>query len=1369
MRKLSPELRGPASARSSQPLQVIVLMRADTPWQPYLKNSVPRKPVGEIQWVTGEIPGASLLKLAALDGVLSVTSVQTYRPMPAPGLEELRQSPVTTPQSLRDTARSGGKEALRSLLLEQKPGRLPRDGTPTEASASHDVLPDTVKARDIHGSSSAWAKGFTGSGVIAAVIDTGVDFAHPDLRGTQARVPSGPYAGWPFAYNTLSGLFYAFDPRISIGPDTFWDYATFTWYAHTLPVTGASCNGSTCTASLKIDFGVDAGWPWPSVVLPFTWRDTSKSHNYYYTVQPDFFLVVAGYYLGLGYAATAIAPPAVLLSDEHTPGAYDTVYVDVNFNQDFRDDKPMAKGDETAGADLYDAAGSRGTDGVWDISAGMLTWIADGINTPPGTSALYTGASIPAAGRLLSFVGDEQSHGTNVAGDIAAQGVITDPRGLGPVNGNFAGAGAVGGVGGPVLAGMAPDAKIAAFQNGFVLPFDAWWLAALGFDGIPNSGDEAQIISNSWGVSDAVEDGWEVLSRFAQYLNRYYAPNASFLVATGNGGPGYGTVTAPDGGTIIDVGASTSYGSLESFEPVLPSQFTWGDVQPWSNRGPGALGDIAPDIVAVGAWGTGANPLNIYLGNGQAAYDSFGGTSMATPVAAGNLALVYQAFKTSNGRWPTWEEARAIFFNGGRDLGYDVLAQGSGNVDANRATDIAAGTGYGYWVAPAQWTAGSYRGTEYPAFPSTVVAGGSTSKTFTVRNTYTSTFAVNVSEKVLGKAGEFSFTQSFGSSTPPPFTRPTWISDITPLIAAYDPDLVRAQVVLPYSVLDSNGNYLFDKNDRWRVLFYDWTDINGDGKLWNDTNGNGLVDAGEIQTGEYNRFTYGYPSGTYLEASVGRDSLSRKHSGVFLALQRRGSVSSDEQTAGPDAVSLQVRITLYRKTDWSWLTTSPSSLSVPARGEATFNATVSVPPNTRPGVYEGAIEVTHGPHKQLVPVVVHVAANSPTFSLGATSLSEPTGNQPYDNGHLLGGFDWSWRYEAGDWKLFYFDVQSGTAGPGKAMVVDTQWGTAPTDVDTWILGTTPATAPYTDTSFFGPQSLELVGGSNDAYIDAGRFRFDTATGGPREVVGAPIRDGLGLLALHNVLNAGSELAEPIVGKAYEVRTTPGQVELNTTSNTGGRRITFVSSADIGEGIVVKAYGLSQPLLRNVLSISQDDPANYCTASFQTSINLVNAGTMVISTTSSVNGLDIDLYVLRDDGDGVLECTTADQLLGASTTASAAERVAMRLPADGRYWILVHGWGVPGGTGTFDLTMDVKQGTDLAVVGAPAGPVSANTPLSFDVNFSRAFTTGTWSGVVMVGPSTAPGVLEVPYVVQYTTGAVGTYRLNLPVVSKESQR
>src|SRR5437763_699424 len=149
--------------------------------------------------------------------------------------------------------------------------------------------------------------------------------------------------------------------------------------------------------------------------------------------------------------------------------------------------------------------------------------------------------------------------------------------------------------------------------------------------------------------------------------------------APGNGGPGYGTVTTPGGSPAsITVGAATQYGETVTFEPITSTdRITWGDVQPWSNRGPSQLGQPKPDVVAVGAWGTGDVPINMVTPHdGTIAYDIWGGTSMATPVGAGITALVYQAYRARYGTWPTAETVRSLLKSSADDLNYDPFVQG---------------------------------------------------------------------------------------------------------------------------------------------------------------------------------------------------------------------------------------------------------------------------------------------------------------------------------------------------------------------------------------------------------------------------------------------------------------------------------------------------------------------------------------------------------------------------------------------------------------------------------------------------------------------------------------------------------------------
>jgi hypothetical protein len=1533
--RLSPDLRpaalaafdtrGDAATSAADTHLVFALIRPGTSVAKYMTRHVVSRQLGELQWVTGEVTSANLLKLASTEGVQSVTSTEAFQPLPAPGLEEMTTDlPVLNRRRVAELAAEGGKAAVLSEMQTAGADHArpaPQSGAARPDTAALPQAPADVKVVDIHRATEAHAAGYTGAGVIAAVVDSGVDFLATDLQGTQARVKGGVYDGWPYAYDTLTGLNYAL-AGITSGPDNYWTTASM--YVHTFPIEDATCAAEICAAELTLDFG---GPDWGPVALPFTWPDTSQSGDYYYTVNPEFTHFYRGYLWGMGYASTHNSPAVVIVSDATTAGVYDTVYIDGDFDQDLANDKPMTKGDELSGVDLVDANWNANPDGYWDIAAGMLTWIADGVNPPPGVGALYAGVAVPEAGRLLAFVSDSDTHGTAVASQIVAQGIMTDPTLLGSINPLFAGGADVGGVGGPILAGIAPGARVAGFAYGYNLPFDSWTLAALGFDGLPNSGDEAQIVNNSWGDSFVTEDGWDTTSRFAHYLNANFAPNTTFTAATGNGGPGYGTTTTPNGSTFIKVGASTAYSTSDEFELINPEQFTYGTMQPWSNRGPGRLGDIDPDIACVGAYGMSAARLNIWP-NGQSAYGIFGGTSMANPVCVGVLALTYEAFQESHGRWPTWQEAADILSNGADDLGYNVLAQGAGNADALRATAIAAGEAT--YVTPGQWQVGDYRDTDYPAFPAIVHPGDTVSVPLTVHNPGDAPATVALRDVSLQRAHEISFTVTLEAGNQL-FALPDYLLDITDLVEAHNPDLVSAHVMFPYSVFDADGNYASDNG--LTALYYDWTDLNADGNLWVDANDNGLVEPDEIDVvvaglgeSEINRLSYAYGDTNYHIADLGGDALSRRHDGVFLGLQRTwpswGEIPPLEVT---------VHLIFYQKADWEWLSLATGSVNVPANSQTDVTATMTVPAGAPLGVYEGAVEYDG----QVVPVIVHVAADSATFDFGAASLDDELGDTPYDNGHLLGTTDWGWRPETGDSKLFYYDVAEGASGPGTAMVVETEWrnpepftppplpmsylferfengiplswtnildvGTCPwltnadygmdnrtdgsglaatvssnaclgpvdatlvtplvdlsaagevwlafhadffgnvdwmgnvlehgyvdistdygttwinlldlttqknepviinlseyaglgevmlrfhyvatdwsffwqiddvglfaadptasyflptpdlTDVDTAVFRAAPDDTSTGDPAFFGPTGIEPLAASAEMWFMGGAFKFQTATGGPKEVVGGLMSDGLGLISLHNRLNAGRQLAEPFVGRAYQITVDPAPLTLianeivDTAPPTvsGDVEVTFTSTDDIPEGVSVQGIGISRPIEFRDETITQHDSGDPCTSDWVYGVEMDDGWLLEVSTTSAADGLDVDVFVLRDDNDGVFECDK-DQLVAYSATASVEEHVRLQQPPDGRYWVLVHGWAVPGGSSIFDMDINAIQGHDLTVHHAPTGAVPANTPVTFTLSGTVPYEPGAkLEGVLLMGPADSPTTLSLPVVV-----------------------
>lgn len=1353
---------------SGDPLLVTALITPGADVQGFFTRSVRSREMAGVEWVTGEIDLFRLRKLVSVPQVQGVISTETYQTAEAPGLDALRMGPerISLKQARAVLAQGGPEKLMEKVRAVWQKEPDPRQNEDSRAQAET-FLPAASAARgllDVHDVHSAREKGYNGQDVIVGVVDTGVDFSHPDLQGTHAVIKnSGPYAGWPFAYDTASGVRYALDQNATIGPGNFGRYAGLTGFVHTLPVENEECDAETCRANLAIVPGASA-W--------FTWPNTSKSHHYFYSVHPDLLLVLDANAIGINYPEGMLIPPILVVSDASATGKYDTVYVDMNYDYDLNAaNERMTRERPYAGAILKRGIND---DTVWDLSAGLLAWISDGVNQPPGVPVLYPDAiqtPPPAAGRMLVFVTDQHGHGTNCASLIVGQSKITDPYAIGPTNPLYAGGGEAGGVGGAVVAAMAPGAKIAAFQNGFYLPYDAWTLAVLGMDGNAATGDGVNIVSNSWGDSSEIADGWDAASRFAQLLSYTQAPSVSFLVATGNGGHGYGTVTAPGGGSIIDVGASTAYGALRGFETVGTDQFLYGDIQPWSNRGPGMLGDPAPDIVAVGAWGAAAVPLNSGWGNGQLAYDVFGGTSMSTPVAAGGMAVIYQAFREKNNRWPSWQEARHLLLTSASDLGYEVQAQGSGNLQVGRAVEMALG--HAPTVIPSQWQVGRYGAEKYPAFPAILHAGEQDAQAFTVNNPTTAPVTVNLKGSLLQSAHEETFTFAYmAKEKGEEKTLPIFFKDITdwadPARLGFEPDLIRAQVILPFSNFDveRDGNV----DTWWSVYFFDWMDHNGDKNLWTDDNRNGRVDEEELDidadTGlaEYNRFTYGYPQSDYLEASLGRHSLSRRHDGVYLGI---GCYFCGEST------TLQVRVTFYRKVGWDWLTLSHGALQVPAQGQSNFQATLSVPPGTRPGAYDGEISVDFGGAVSILPVTVQVAADTTTFSFGGGEGLDT----PYDNGHIFGGFNWNWRYESGDWRMLYTDIPAGTASPGKAMVVDTQWSSPETDIDTWLFE--PAQDQYSQQhpELFGPYAMRLASGSENRYVRNGRFEWKTNTGTARELVSTPVQDGLNLIALHNVLNSGLQFAEQVDGRVYQVTSDPGQVTFTSMPDgndppylSGRQAITFTSTADIPEGIQVQAFGMSPPIRMLDQIARQDLSADYCRATWVYQLEeggLVsrNGGLLDITTTSESSDLDLDLYLFRDNGDGQWRCEE-DTLDVYSVGAGADERIKIYFPDDGRYWVVVHGYQVPPNQNRFDLSIRLIDGADLTLENMPVGPVRANQAVTFTVNYHGSYSYPTpteLNGFLLIGTPATPNLIEVPVQAQpsiliYPAPALWTHSL-----------
>lgn len=1337
--KIHPALSAQARvAAAGDAFDVIVYAQAGADLSPYMTDILAAKYVwpNGAQTYYGRVKAANLAKLASLPSVAAIQDLRYLGERPQlPDMGERRLN-VYDPAAVRG----------RIATLKAQ-GDAGRPATPSAAAGTEDWF-DVL---DVHQSKAAWALGYTGAGVTAMVNDTGTDFAHPDLKDTYARVtdPASPHYGWPEMFDAFSMLNLAYD--YYQGTDYIKTGVGLFGYAPDYADTSVTRSGAELTFSP--DGTATAVFAPIHSANPFghTYRfpATSKSGVYHFGSHPD-----------TTFEAFFDERIAVLVVDEHTAGVYDTVYVDLDADLDFTNNKKAVRGDETVSMDV-DA------DGYADLSGGIVYWISDGAHPLPASDWRYgLGADVAGPGDLVAFAindfAQSGDHGTRCASGIAAQGVIDGgaspfkPAGDGtPFTGQVQGGGR--------------DVKLSANGDGYATSNgldEGMLFAALGYDGVAQTGDDMRIISNSWGDSATVNDGWDYTSRLFDYILRYVNPYLIEGNSTGNGGAGYGTTNSPGANLSISVGASTLYDSSgDNFDSIASrDQFLYGDSMSFSDRGPTSQGEVGVSVLANGAWGAGNIPLNEAFAagaDGWNAWENWGGTSRSTPVAMGNLALVMQAFREKHGRWPTNVEARSLLMAGADTAHNDGFVEGAGVVNVLRSVKIAAGLG-GVSALPDSVTFGDYRGTKYDAFASIMFPGQSRAETFTVSNAGASPVQLTLSDDHLIRFAEktIDFTTADQKYESANFYFPDYLIDIAPHVPA-GTEMVEIVLVQPFSEFDPDGDYA--ANSSWRVVPTDWTDINGDGKLFEDKDGNGAINcptedglpdyaaaACEIQAGEYMRFGYGYDRGTTSQQRV-KLPLERARDGLLVGLSHRS------KSALVPVSHLKIQLNFYRAEDMPWLTL-PATLTVPVGGSAAFDATMTVPADAAVGLYQATIRIRDGTEVTNVPVVANVAANGTDFALGAGEA-----RTPYENGRVSGYFDWTGRAESGDWRFFFLDAAD-TTPKGTYLIADNAWSGAKTDIDTLIMapaadcfsngvGCAPpvATRDPAAEDAYGPYTLAPSGGSDRLNPRAGLWLWQTSTGGPREIVTGQIKPGLNLVALHNTLHDGGSWAEAFSGQVGTIRAAPNPLDLYVGSGTTGQFPVTAQSSLALAGLKVAAFGLGAPQVMT-LPQTQDDPNDPASASNRFSITARNAA-RIEATTAAEEG-DLDLYLVYDrNGDG--EFDFVNEAVASSTTSTANERLSVTFPPDGEYLVAVHGWAAARGK-DFTLTLNVIQGDDLRAVDAPAGPFAPNTPIRFNVAWTLPAPLADGAearGLILLGPPGAESAIQIPVRLHNKSGSL----------------
>ncbi|WP_326578940.1 S8 family serine peptidase [Actinacidiphila glaucinigra] len=302
-------------------------------------------------------------------------------------------------------------------------------------------------------------------------------------------------------------------------------------------------------------------------------------------------------------------------------------------------------------ADLADSTAQIGAPQVWqggDTGQGVDVAVLD-----TGIDAGHPDLADRVASRQ-SFVpyettDDGAGHGTHVASIIAGTGAASDGK----------------------EKGVAPGARL---RIGKVLDDSGSGQTSWALEGMEWAAVEqhAKVINMSLGTGE-VSDGTDPMSLAVDSLSA--RTGALFVIAAGNtGAPG--SIGAPGAAdSALTVGAVDSDDSLA----------------PFSSQGPRVDGALKPEITAPGVNILAANSR--FTGNGQGAYQSMSGTSMATPHVAGAAALLAAARPGLTGA----QLKDLLASSSRRTPEYDAFQAGSGRLDvaaAARAGVFATATAY---------------------------------------------------------------------------------------------------------------------------------------------------------------------------------------------------------------------------------------------------------------------------------------------------------------------------------------------------------------------------------------------------------------------------------------------------------------------------------------------------------------------------------------------------------------------------------------------------------------------------------------------------------------------------------------------------
>jgi hypothetical protein len=1053
---------------------------------------------------------------------------------------------------------------------------------PTDVSRINNILGSTKVIQQYN---------YTGVGIKIGIVDTGTDFSNPDVQNSIARdgnnIPVMIDAdGQGLVLTNATFIAHISNANVIQNytlpiPKSITSSVYVTQHGVFLDL---SRGGKGTTISVYNSQYPKGGTP---VIAGTVYDDYKIGKD-----TRHFIISKSGkYHFGMIYESVSqgefsvVQTVPVLVVDSKVPGVYDTIIPDMadsykdftritnpiipTYGFDFTTETPITLGNGKEVL-VYDRNGDKNP----EYSAGTIgARVLDVYGVVSNSSKIdknigaINGTLLPPLdphGNFFGVMYDYQGHGTATAASIASQG-----KQKYDVYGNSTKY---------VIRGIAPGSKIVPIKALWLGDAIYGWLWAAGFDQEKNhwkfSGTpRVDILSNSWGISGfpslGSAPGLDMGSLLLSALNVPGSLDPKFpgilsVSSSGNAGPGYGTIGSPDAAPFgLTVGAATDnifvgYGPFKEQPRFGNSTLYYGDVSGFSSKGPTLIGDPKPDIIAIGEYGFTPSSVTKYTRNSTGPFSLFGGTSLAAPLTAGAAAILMQALDEKGFHYDPFT-IKNILMSTADDLGNDPFAQGSGLVNVTSAINYVLGNENTFAVYnnatyanvkkildPAivsmnssvfglkTFQMGNDSLQETPWFAGRVNPGDQTTAFFTIENPTNQNITVKIEPQKLTL---MKFSQYNGTTEPrmkdslvkkDRVYRPNYVSlaqvmnssnsslyqKINPIPA--NASLMVLDLSFPFSQFMNSSTKMYADDMKIASLYlYDWNNKHGNIQpTYQDLS---LVNRG----GSW---------GTVQEVRVSEPSSKFEHVplvGVYPVPTRYSYWSGDTQK-NATFINYTITASYFEKTRWNKILLDSNVVNIKPHSNATISATLEVPYDEKPGVHQGFISFTDNTHKVNVPLSYIVLKKLQPKDL-PTVIQGSAGNTLFGNGYVSGGFDMSNRYNAGDWREYYFNVDDKSINTATMII---SWKDPNTNLSVFVLdpkgniiqANTPAGVLG---EFQGWPSGDWLGPSSSFSEGGGFYPIKNKDKTSTEVYAPINQTGVYSVLIHTTLFGAKSITEPI--------------------------------------------------------------------------------------------------------------------------------------------------------------------------------------------------------------------------------------------------